>query len=56
VLGNGSYVRAQNNIAQPAGNNKVLAEGNGTIEGIGGFVGQAGYSEFTHNKTSYSIQ
>ena len=56
VLGNGSYIRAQNNIAQPAGSNKILAEWNGTVEGIGGFVWQATSSEFTHNKTNYSIQ
>ncbi len=49
-------MRAKNNTAQPAGSNKILAEGNGTVEGVGGFVGQAVNSEFTHNKTSYSIQ
>ena len=26
VLGNANYVRAQNNIAQPAGSNKIFAE------------------------------
>lgn len=56
VLGNGNYVRAQNNIAQPAGSNKILADGNGTVDGIGGFVGQSINSELTHNTTSYSIQ
>jgi hypothetical protein len=56
VLGNASYTKATNNVAQASGSNKIIAEGNGTVAGIGGFVGQAAYSEFTHNKTSYSIQ
>lgn len=56
VLGNGSYIRAKNNIAQASGNNKIIAEGSGTVTGIGGFVGQAGYSEFIQNKTNYAIQ
>lgn len=55
VLGWATYTHAEN-VTTNQGNNKITIEGNGTVGYVGGFVGSAGYSEFVHNNTSYSIQ